>query len=171
MYIKSLFNFLIIFLSLNSYSNPTPLGLELNKTTALDLAQKYKIARKELNYWQGYNYFIEPDDIKAKNISKALAICNDFNIIEAVILTIDKDKFAEFYKILNDKYDLVNNILEQESVKTATFSDNDCLVILESSEYNPEMELVYITNSFYKSFLNKLEKEEELELKQIKDLL
>jgi|GEM_PF-3094640 len=171
MFLKSLFYFTIIFLSLNSYSNPTPLGLELNKTTALDLAQKYKIARKELNYWQGYNYFIEPNDIKAKDIFKALAICNDFNIIEAVILTIDKNKFEEFYKILNDKYDLVNNASEQKNVKTATFSDDDCLVILESSEYNSEMELVYVTNSFYKSFLNKLEKEEELERKQVKDLL
>jgi len=168
---KYFFYFFVIFYCLNSYSNPTPLGLELNKTTAFDLIQKYKIIRKELNYWQGYNYFIEPNDIKAKDISKVLVICNDLNIIEAVILTIDKDKFEEFYKILNDKYNVVNNTQEQENGKTVTFSDGDCVVILESSEYNLEMELVYITNSFYKNFLNKLEKEEKLEQEQIKDLL
>ncbi|WP_341787787.1 hypothetical protein [Rickettsia endosymbiont of Cantharis rufa] len=33
-----------------------------------------------------------------------------------------------------------------------TFKDGDCLVILESSELNPEMELVYITTGFYKEF-------------------
>ncbi|XVN40583.1 MAG: hypothetical protein RCO49_07275 [Rickettsia endosymbiont of Argas persicus] len=57
---KYLFYFLIIFYCLNSYSNPAPLGLELNKTSLLELSKKYKITRKELNYWQGYNYFIEP---------------------------------------------------------------------------------------------------------------
>lgn len=168
MFIKNLLYFIIIFLSLNSYSNPTPLGLELNKANALDLTKKYKITGKEPNYWQGHNYFIEPNE---KYISKALVICNDFNIIEAVILTIDKTKFEEFYEVLKDKYSLVNNIIEQESEKIATFSDDDCLVILESSENNLDMELVYVTNSFYKDFLNKLEKEEKLEQIQIKNLL
>ncbi|HJD62003.1 MAG TPA: hypothetical protein LFW14_00045 [Rickettsia endosymbiont of Degeeriella rufa] len=168
MFIKNLSYFIIIFVSLNSYSNPTPLGLELNKATASDLTKKYKITGEELNYWQGYNYFIEPNE---KYISKALVICNDFNIIEAVILTIDKNKFEEFYEILKDKYSLVNNIIEQESKKTATFSDDDCLVILELSKDNSDMELVYVTNNFYKDFLNKLEKEEKLEQIQIKNLL
>ncbi|HJD61006.1 MAG TPA: hypothetical protein LFV90_02400 [Rickettsia endosymbiont of Columbicola hoogstraali] len=168
MFIKNLSYFIIIFVSLNSYSNPTPLGLELNKATASDLTKKYKITGEELNYWQGYNYFIEPNE---KYISKALVICNDLNIIEAVILTIDKNKFEECYEILKDKYSLVNNIIEQESEKIATFSDDDCLVILELSKDNSDMELVYVTNNFYKDFLNKLEKEEKLEQIQIKNLL
>ncbi|ASX27647.1 hypothetical protein BA173_01865 [Rickettsia sp. MEAM1 (Bemisia tabaci)] len=168
MFIKNLLYFITIFVSLNSYSNPTPLGLELNKATASDLIKKYTITGKELNYWQGHNYFIEPNE---KYTSQALVICNDFNIIEAVILTIDKNKFEEFYKILKDKYILVDNVIEQESGKMATFRNDDCLVILESSEDNSNMELVYITNNFYKDFLNKLEKEEKLEQIQIKNLL
>ncbi|KJW02784.1 hypothetical protein REIP_0798 [Rickettsia endosymbiont of Ixodes pacificus] len=52
-----------------------------------------------------------------------------------------------------------------------TFKDGECLIILESSELNPEMELVYITNGFYKEFLNKLDKEEKLEQEQMKRLL
>ncbi len=32
---------------LNTYSNPMPLGLELNKTTNIDLTKKYKIINKE----------------------------------------------------------------------------------------------------------------------------
>ncbi|ABV73558.1 hypothetical protein A1E_03115 [Rickettsia canadensis str. McKiel] len=43
--------------------------------------------------------------------------------------------------------------------------------MLDSSELNPETELVYITHSFYKDFLNKLDKEEKLEQEQIKRLL
>ncbi|KJV80943.1 hypothetical protein RHORCCE3_0122 [Rickettsia hoogstraalii str. RCCE3] len=112
-----------------------PLGLELNKTTNIDLTKKYKIINKEPNYCQGYNYYIEPNE---KTISKALVICNDFNVIEAVILTIDKNKFEEFYNILKDKYSL-----EEENDKVVTFKDGECLIILESSELNIEMELVY----------------------------
>ncbi|MCC8462131.1 MAG: hypothetical protein LN546_02965 [Rickettsia endosymbiont of Ecitomorpha arachnoides] len=160
---QNLLPLLIIFFCLNTYSNPMPLGLELNKTTNIDLTKKYKIINKEPNYWQGYNYYIEPNE---KTISKALVICNDFNIIEAVILTIDKNKFEEFYNILKDKYSL-----EEENDKVVTFKDGECLIILESSELNTEMELVYITNGFYKEFLNKLDKEEKLEQEQMKRLL
>ena len=93
-------------------------------------------------------------------------ICNDFNVIEAVILTIDQNKFEEFYNILKDKYSL-----EEENDKVVTFKDGECVIILESSELNTEMELVYITNGFYKEFLNKLDKEDKLEQEQMKRLL
>ncbi|BDU60593.1 hypothetical protein FLA4_10030 [Candidatus Rickettsia kotlanii] len=79
-------------------------------------------------------------------------ICNDFNVIEIVILTIDQNKFEEFYNILKDKYSL-----EEENDKVVTFKDGECVIILESSELNTKMELVYITNIFYKAFLNKLD--------------
>ncbi len=160
---QNLLPLLIIFFCLNTYSNPMPLGLELNKTTNIDLTKKYKIINKEPNYWQGYNYYIEPNE---KAISKALVICNDFNVIEAVILTIDKNKFEEFYNILKDKYSL-----EEENDKVVTFKNGECLIILESSELNTKMELVYITNGFYKEFLNKLDKEEKLEQEQMKRML
>ncbi|WP_392506460.1 hypothetical protein ACE5D9_01375 [Rickettsia sp. 2024-CO-Wats] len=52
-----------------------------------------------------------------------------------------------------------------------TFKDGKCVIILESSELNTKMELVYITNGFYKAFLNKLAKEEKLEQEQMKRLL
>ncbi len=51
---QNLLPLLIIFFCLNTYSNPMPLGLELNKTTNIDLTKKYKIINKEPNYWQGY---------------------------------------------------------------------------------------------------------------------
>lgn len=168
---KNLFYLIIMFFCLNSYSSPMPLGLELSKTTALDLTKKYKIALKEINYWQGYNYFIDVNNIDMKNISKALVICNDLNIVEAVMLSIDNNKFEELYDILKNKYSLVENIENKQGTKTATFTDNDCLVILESYELNPKLELVYITNNFYKNFLNKFDKEEKLNQSQIKELL
>ncbi|AFC73016.1 hypothetical protein [Rickettsia montanensis] len=71
--------------------------------------------------------------------------------------------FITFYK---DKYSL-----EEENDKVVTFKDGECVIILESSKLNTEMELVYITNDFYKEFLNKLDKEEKLEQEQIKRLL
>ncbi|MGX6960095.1 MAG: hypothetical protein ACIPMY_02390 [Rickettsia endosymbiont of Pentastiridius leporinus] len=168
---KNLFYFVIVFFCLNSYSKPMPLGLELSKTTALDLIKKYKITLKETNYWRGYNYFIDVNDIKAESVSKALVICNDFSVVEAVMLSIDKNKFEELYNILKNKYSLVENAENNQGTKTATFTDNDCLVILESYELEPRLELVYITNNFYKDFLNKFEKEEKLKQSQIKELL
>ncbi|HJD56135.1 MAG TPA: hypothetical protein LFW21_05875 [Rickettsia endosymbiont of Pyrocoelia pectoralis] len=168
---KNFIYFIIVFFCLSSYSSPMPLGLELSKTTALDLAKKYKITLKEMNYWRGYNYFIDVNDIKAENVSKALVICNDFSVVEAVMLSIDNNKFEELYDILKNKYSLVDNLKDHEGTRTVTFSDDNCLVILESYELNPKLELVYITNNFYKDFLNKLDKEEKLKQGQIKELL
>ncbi|ABV74950.1 hypothetical protein A1C_03320 [Rickettsia akari str. Hartford] len=37
---QNLLPLLIIFFGLNTYSNPMPLGLELNKTTNIDLTKK-----------------------------------------------------------------------------------------------------------------------------------
>ncbi|MFV9929528.1 MAG: hypothetical protein AB8U82_00965 [Rickettsia endosymbiont of Haemaphysalis japonica] len=137
---QNLLSLFIIFFCLNIYSNPMPLGLELNKTTNIDLTIKYKIINKEPNYLQGYNYYIEPN---IKTISKALMICNDFNVIEAVILTIDQNKFEEFYNILKDKYSL-----EEENDKVVTFKDGECVIILKSSELNTEMELSIYNKRF-----------------------
>lgn len=46
----NLLSLFIIFFCLNIYSNPIPLGLELNKTINIDLTNKYKIINKEPNY-------------------------------------------------------------------------------------------------------------------------
>ena len=58
LFMQNLLSLFIIFFCLNICSNPIPLGLELNKTTNIDLTKKYKIINKEPNYWQGYNYYI-----------------------------------------------------------------------------------------------------------------
>ncbi|WP_323811175.1 hypothetical protein [Rickettsia conorii] len=48
-------------------------------------------------------------------------ICNDF---KAVILTIDQNKFEEFYNILKDKYSL-----EEENDKVVTFKNGECVIM------------------------------------------
>ncbi|MFY9589559.1 hypothetical protein [Rickettsia endosymbiont of Halotydeus destructor] len=156
---------------MNSYAMPVPIGLELNKATVSDIIKKYKVIKKESNYWQGYNYFIDIKDINLEKISQALVICNDFNIVEAVILTIDKNRFEEFYTALTNKYVLIKKDIKMGGNKSAAFTDEDCSIILEAPELGFDMELTYVTDNFYKKFLNKLEEEEKLQQEQIKSLL
>jgi hypothetical protein len=176
MFLKGLFFYglfctLILFFYISSYAAPIPLGLELNKTTASDLIKKYKIIRKEQNYWQGYNYFLDIKNFNSQNILQALVICNNSNIVEAVVLTIDKSKFKEFYNILVDKYTLIKEEIKSPYDKKVVFADDNCLIILEYFELNNEVELIYITDNFYKEFLNKLDQEEKAQKEQIKNLL
>nr|WP_253308560.1 hypothetical protein [Rickettsia endosymbiont of Ceutorhynchus assimilis] len=171
MFVKISFFVFVIFFYINSHAIPVPIGLELNKATITDIMKKYKITKKESNYWQGYNYFIDIKDINLEKISQVLVICNDFNIVEAVILTIDKNKFEEFYTALTSKYTLIKKDIKPEGSKSAAFTDGDCSIILEAPEISFDMELTYVTDNFYKKFLDKLEQEEKLQQEQIKNLL
>ncbi|WP_341790279.1 hypothetical protein [Rickettsia endosymbiont of Polydrusus tereticollis] len=171
MFLKFVFFLFVTFFYINSYAMPVPISLELNKATVDDIIKKYKITKKEPNYWQGYNYFIDIKDVNLEKISRALVICNDFNIVEAVILTIDKNKFEEFYTALTSKYMLVKQDIKPEGNKSATFINDGCSIILEAPEFSVDMELTYVTDNFYKKFLEKLEQEEKLQQEQIKNLL
>ncbi len=97
--------FTLIF-NLNVNANPAPLSFELNKTTISDVEKVHHIIKKENNHWDGYNYYVNVIDVKLEGLTKLLIICNDDNIIQAVILTIDKNKFTEFYQLLSEKYKL-----------------------------------------------------------------
>ena len=153
---------LILFLNNCAYAVPAPIGLELNKATLSDVTKKYKIIKKERNYWDGYNYFIDSKDIDVENISNALVICDDQDIVQAIILTANKNKFQEFYDMLSDKYTLKNKTIPFVGNKNATFTDDECSIILDAPHLSFDMELIYITDNFYKKFTSKLDKEEEL---------
>ncbi len=155
---------LLIITNLNVWANPSPLGLELNKATILDVEKIYKITKKEKNYWAGYNYYIDIKDIKLEGIRELLVISNDNYIIQAIILTLSNNKFGEFYELLVEKYKPINKYLPNLSNKEIQFIDNDCTIILDAPSNSFNMSLIYITNDFLTRFKDK-QKEERLLIK------
>ncbi|WP_342271708.1 hypothetical protein [Candidatus Tisiphia endosymbiont of Parasteatoda lunata] len=85
------------------------MGFELNKASIADVERVYQITKKERNHWDGYNYYVNVREVKLEGLTELLVICNDDNIIQAIILTINNDKFTEFYELLAEKYKLTHS--------------------------------------------------------------
>ncbi|UCM85174.1 MAG: hypothetical protein LF885_03985 [Rickettsia endosymbiont of Culicoides impunctatus] len=162
--------FILIF-DLNVNANPTPLGFELNKAVISDVEKVYHITKKEQNHWEGYNYYVNVRDVKLEGLTKLLIICNDDNIIQAVILTIDKSKFTEFYQLLSEKYKLTYSQNPKLGDKEIKFADSDCTIILDAPHLSFSMYLIYITDEFLTKFKGKQKEEENLKKTRDKELL
>lgn len=168
---KLLYIILIIFANLNSYANPAPLGFELNKTTISEVAKLYPIIRKETNYWQGYNYYFNVRDVKLDGLNELLIICDEADIIQSVILTINNNKFAEFHELLSGKYKLIHDQLTNSAGKETRFIDDDCTIILDVPNSDHNMSLIYITNKFLIKFETKQQEEDKLKKAKNRELL
>jgi hypothetical protein len=162
---------LIILPSLNSYANPAPLGFELNKTTISEVEKLYPIIKKETNYWQGYNYYLNVKDVKLDGLNELLIICDEADIIQSVILTIDNNKFTEFYELLSDKYKLVQAQITSLTSKETRFIDSDCTIILDVPSFDFNMSLIYITNEFLIKFETKQQEETIVKKAKNRELL
>ena len=157
--------------SLNSSANPAPLGFELNRSTISDVEKKYSITVKEKNYWEGNNYYINIKSVKLAGLRELLVICNDSDIIQAVIITIDKDKFTEFFNLLSEKYQLIEKETPSLGYRKAKFASDQSIIIMDSPYFSFYMSLIYITNDFYTKFQNKQREEKANIVKKEKPML
>jgi hypothetical protein len=166
--------FYILFISifnLNTSANPAPLGFELNKASIADVEQVYQITKKERNHWDGYNYYVNVRDVKLEGLTELLVICNDDNIIQAIILTINNDKFTEFYELLSEKYKLTHSQNPNLGNKEIRFADGSCTIILDAPLLSFSMSLIYITDEFLTKFKGKQKEEEKVKKAKGKELL
>lgn len=162
---------LLLLFTCNIYANPAPLGLPLNKATLSDVEKQYKIIKKEKNYWEGYNYYIDITNVGLAGVKELLVICNDNNIIQAVIFTANNNKFEEFYELLTEKYQPINEEPTRLTNKEVLFAVNDCTIILDAPHINFDMSLIYITNEFLTRFKDKQKIEKLLTKAKDKELL
>ncbi len=168
---KLFFVSLIIIFNFNICANPRPLGFELNKTNISQIKEVYQITKKEKNHWQGYNYYLNIVDIKLEGLNELLIICDDNNLVQAIIFTINNEKFAEFYQLLSEKYKLILNQNPYMGNKKIGFADSDCTIILDSPHLSANMSIIYITDEFLIKFKNNQLKEYNLKNQISRELL
>ncbi|WP_375326633.1 hypothetical protein [Candidatus Tisiphia endosymbiont of Nemotelus uliginosus] len=113
------------------------------------------------------NYYINNKGVALEGVKELLVICNDDNIIQAIILTFNNKKFEEVYELLAEKYQPISNHFLNVTNKEAKFASNDCTIILDAPHVNFDVSLIYITNEFLTRFQAK-QKVEKLVTK-IKD--
>lgn len=150
------------------YSNPSPLGIELNKSTLDDVKKSYRIVAAGVKSVGKYHSsFLNVKDIQLDTLSVASVTFNEKNIVEGVDLTLDKNKFNEINQILSKKYKTVYSQNPPEGYKMIVFQDGDCTIGIHAPNAGFAMHIQYST----KALSNKIEREYDMKQQQTKNML
>lgn len=156
----------------DAYANPEPLGIKLNQDNINKVKEKYKIIRNSDSIVDGYhNISLSTKNIDIESISKVLMVSNPDGVIEAVVLTLGKNKFEEFSNNLKSKYKLIKSEIPFVGNKQVVFKDGDCEIEISAPHMSFDMDIIYATNNFLKKINNQVEKEEKEKKEVAKNLL
>lgn len=154
----ALFIFLL-FPTSKIYANPSPLGIELNKSTLDDVKKSYRILISTPMFLEGYyNNLLDEKTIRVEGLSTASVISNKNNIIESVVLLLDKNKFTEVNQTLSEKYKVVFSNLLSDGDREVKLQDGDCEIIIQISQRDLTMTVIYATKNLANQYYNRTEK-------------
>lgn len=158
--------FTIIFFSIINFSNcfaePSPFGIEINRSTYKDVKQKYSGTDAGINkYSQGKMYDIDCRQISIEGIKSIRAIFNENEKLLALIATFDKYSYKSLVDSLSQKYKLVSKKDAFVGDKFSRFKADNTIVDLEAPHMSFDLTLSYIHNDFEKMYLDVAQEEKQ----------
>ncbi len=169
---KTLILFILLLSTSKIYANPSPLGIELNKSNLDDVKKTYRILRSTQNATQGYyNNFLDTQNIPMDTLSEVDVISNDNKIVEGVLLELNKNQFDEIYKMLSDKYKVLSSQLPFVGNKYVKLQDGDCYITIEAPHMSFKMSVAYITKNLENKYHNRLDTEQTTKQEKTKGML
>jgi len=163
-FLKPILFWLLLALSNYSLGNVAPFGLELDKTTMKDLESRYDILKKIKRKDNVTLIEISPRLLSLKGLQEASFFFDDRDVLQAVILTMNKSNFNEMYGILSEKYKLTEKNIPFVGDKFASFSQEDCSIFLEAPHLSFNLLVTYVTNTFFKKFQGQQRAQEKSDL-------
>ena len=170
---KKLTTLWIILLAANSvYANPAPLGLEIGKATLEDVKKQYTITSSANNATSGYyNYYIDPKETGIDDVSKAVVICDDSDVVNAMFLDMPKTKFDAMAQMLREKYKVINQNIPHVGNAYVNLKDGDCEIELKAPHMSFDMTLSYITERLINAYQTRIKAEEAAKQAKEKSML
>lgn len=146
----------------NSFAEPDPFGIEINKSSYQEVKEKYLGRDVGINkYSNGKMYDIDCNQIGVEGIKSMRAIFHQNDTILALITTFDKNKYSSLVKSLSQKYKLISKQDAFVGNKSAKFKQDNTIINLEAPHMSFTLNLSYIHNNFEKLYLNTIEREKE----------
>lgn len=169
---KFLILFIMVFATPSIFAEPTPFGLEINKTTYKNTKQKYSCTYAGINkYSLGKMYNLNLENIDVEGIKSVLTIFDKEDKLSGVIATFDNQRYDSLFNYLNKKYKLISHQNPFVGNKHAEFKDENTIIILDAPHLNFELKLKYIHNSLNKSFVEQsIAEQKQKEEKESKSL-
>lgn len=146
---KKLVLLIVFFYSSLLYANPSPFGLEINKTTLKEAKEKYTLNFDDTNFYSnGPMYYIKNNELDIDGLESVLLIFSKDEKLLAISTTFGKYKFKSLKENLSQKYQLVEKKLEFVGDQYVKYQNDETIIELKSPHMSFELSLLYIDKEF-----------------------
>ncbi|GHV59331.1 hypothetical protein FACS1894103_2490 [Campylobacterota bacterium] len=149
---------------LPSDNNPSPIGLQLGKSTMRDVNQKYRLTKKGGGFSSvtgGEIYDLDIKGIAIEGVKSGVVIFEEDGTLAYVCLNINKNRFNAMFDQLNSKYKLTYKDIPYVGNKIAKFKVGNSEIELYAPHLGFELELTYATDAFWQASKNYRRKQQE----------
>ncbi len=154
-----------------SLADPAPFGLELGKATLKDIEANHKIIERNDAVFDGKTIKVDANLLGIKGLEVASFYVDKDGVVQATILTMDKDKFNDMLDVFSEKYKLVSKEIPFVGNKSVSFEDGGSIIIMNAPHLSFNMEIVYQTKKIHDALNNKSNEAKTDEKKREKSLL
>lgn len=146
-----IFNVIIIFFCFSFYSlaSVDVIGITINKDDKADVYHKYEIVSEENN-----KLILNPKDVQLDGVIDVMVALKD-DKVKAVLLTLEKNRFDYFYKILKSKYKLVEEEIPYVGDRYALFDKDGIGIFLDSRHLSSNVFLSYMDKEYKNEIIKK----------------
>ncbi|GHV03690.1 hypothetical protein AGMMS50229_03440 [Campylobacterota bacterium] len=150
---------------LPSDTNPSPIGLQLGKSTIADVKQKYRLITKKGREFNAINggemYDIDTKNISIEGVKSGVVIFEQDGTLAFVYLNINKNRFDAMFDQLSGKYKLTHKEIPAVGNKLAKFKVGNSEIELYAPHLGFELDLTYATDAFWQASKNYSRKKQE----------
>ncbi|MFN3599163.1 MAG: hypothetical protein ACK4VK_05450 [Aquificaceae bacterium] len=170
---------LLLFMISCVWADPAPLGLEIGKATIKEAKERYRLTYLGINkYTQGEMYKVDVSELDMKYIRECTLLFDKNGKLVAVVMSFSKSgsgrrtpEFEYYYKLLREKYSLVESRIPFVGDTYARFVDGGTEILLEAPHLSFTMTLTYIKKDVLKSIKEQMQKESMEERQKSKQKL
>lgn len=156
----------------NSFAEPAPFGLEINRSTYEEVKEKYHGSYDGINeYSRGKMYNIDFRQISIDGIKSMLAIFHQDTRLLALVVKFDKNKYDSIVDSLSKKYKLISKQGALVGDKSARFQSDNTIIEVRAPHMSFHLLITYIDKDFERLYLDKAQKNTEEAQKNQSDAL
>ncbi len=136
-----------------SFANPSPFKLEVGQMRLQEFKEIRQSYFEGINEWtDGAMFTLAPTEINCSAVIDVMAIFDKNEILVAVLVELEKNKFSSLFYRLEKEYRLLGHEIPPTGDKSASFSDGNVQINIRAPRNNTSMYMEYVTKDFVESF-------------------
>jgi len=147
--------------------DPTPLGFQIGTTSYSKIkaqvpASNFKYSGK--NKWNdGAMYESARNTFEVDGLKSVTFIFDEDNMLDAVMMNMNKSRFDAVYQYLQSKYTLVSKNIPHVGNKFVKFKKGNSIIIIEALHMGFDMTVIYKTKDFDQQYIRgrRIEKQQK----------